>query len=138
MTFLTENTPKTNVPAVCSAHTRIALCHKHHLPHIKCRYKHCSSCGFCQHTHSASRRAAIAAVAAAAAIAAVAVAVVEVAAMVTAVATVAGVDRAAVVAAVAVAVVAVSAIDDHPRYDKLWISEPMTTEIDDRDRTCSA
>ena len=119
MTFLTENTPKRNVPAVCSAHMRIALCYKHHLPYIKCQQKHCSSYGSCRHTHSASRRAAVAAVAAVATVAALAVAVAEVAAVVAVVAMVAGVAGAAVIVVIAIAVVAVSAIYDDPRHDRL-------------------
>ncbi len=90
------------------------------LPYLECQQKHCFRCGFCQHAHSASCRAAVAAVA---------VAVVEVAAMVAAIAVVTAVEGAAVVAAVAVAVVAVGAIHDDRRNDKIEIREPMTTEI---------
>ncbi len=90
-------------------------------------YSSCSE--FCQHTHSASCRAAVATVAALVQVAAVAVAVVEVAAVVAMIAIVAGDDRAAVIPVVAVAAVAVDAIYDDPRNDKLSIRSPMTTKL---------
>ena len=90
---------------------------------------HYSGYEFCQHTYSASCRAAVATVAALAQVAAVAVAVVEVAAVAAMIAIVAGGDRTAVIPVVAVAAVAVDAIYDDPRNDKLSIRRPMTTKL---------
>ncbi len=84
---------------------------------------------FCQHTYSASCRAAVATVAALAQVAAVAVAVVEAAGVIAVIATVAGDERAAVIPVVAVAAVAVDAIYDDPRNNKLWIRGPMATKL---------
>jgi len=84
---------------------------------------------FCQHTYSASCRAAVATVAAPAQVAAVAVAAVEAAGVIAVIAIVAGDERATVIPVVAVAAVAVDAIYDGPRNDKLWIRGPMTTKL---------
>ena len=73
---------------------------------------------FCQHTYSASCRAAVATVAALAQVAAVAVAMVEVAGVIAVIAIAARDERAAVIPVVAVAAVAVDAIYDDPRNDK--------------------
>ena len=84
---------------------------------------------FCQHTYSASCRAAVATVAALAQVAAVAVAMVEVAGVIAVIAIAARDERAAVIPVVAVAAVAVDAIYDDPRNDKLSIRGPMTTKL---------